>query len=102
MIGIQLSSDYTPLIRLQRDEAGRILSGLALGETLPQNQALILLIHPGELKESPALGCGISDMLLDHQPLLWRTRIREQLELDGQKVNQVTITTSGIHIDAHY
>ena len=102
MIGIQLSSDYALQIRLQRDEAGRILSGLVLGEILAQNQALILLIHPGELKESPALGCGISDMLFDHQPLFWRTRIREQLEMDGEKVSQVTITTTGIHIDAHY
>lgn len=102
MIGIQLTPDYAPDIRPQRDEAGRILSGLVLGDILPQNQALILLLHPGELKESPALGCGISDMLLDDQPLLWRTRIREGLELDGQVVRQVTLTTTGIHIDAHY
>ncbi len=102
MIGIQLTAGYEPHIQLQRDASGRILSGLVLGETLPQNQALILLLHQGELKESPVVGCGISDMLLDHQPLLWRTRIREQLEMDGQTVDKVIITTTGIHIDAHY
>lgn len=102
MIGIQLSSNYEPRIRLVRDEEGRILEGLTLGETLPQNQALILTLHQGELKEAPAVGCGVSDMLLDNQPLYWRARIREQLEMDGQTVDSVKITTSGISIDAHY
>jgi hypothetical protein len=102
MIGIQLSADYEPRIRLARDEEGRVIEGLTLGETLPQNQALILTLHQGELKEAPAVGCGISDMLLDNQPLYWRARIREQLEMDGQTVDSVKITTSGISIDAHY
>lgn len=102
MIGITLTADYEPRIRLVRDEEGRIIEGLALGETLPQNQALILTLHQGELKEAPAVGCGISDMLLDHRPLFWRARIREQLEMDGQTVNSIKITTTGIHIDARY
>lgn len=102
MIGILLTADYEPRIRLVRDEEGRIIEGLALGETLPQNQALILTLHQGELKEAPAVGCGISDMLLDHRPLFWRTRIREQLEMDGQTVTSIKITTTGIHIDARY
>jgi hypothetical protein len=102
MIGITLTADYEPRIRLVRDEEGRIIEGLTLGETLPQNQALILTLHQGELKEAPAVGCGVSDMLLDTQPLYWRARIREQLEMDGQTVNSIKITTSGIHIDAHY
>ena len=102
MIGIQLTADYEPHIRLVRDEEGRIIEGLALGETLPQTQALILTLHQGELKEAPAVGCGISDMLLDHRPLFWRARIREQLEMDGQTVNSIKITTTGIHIDARY
>ena len=102
MIGIQLTADYEPRIRLVRDEEGRIIEGLALGETLPQNQALILTLHQGELKEAPAVGCGISDMLLDHRPLFWRARIREQLEMDGQTVTSIKITTTGIHIDARY
>ena len=102
MIGITLTANYEPRIRLVRDEEGRIIEGLALGETLPQNQALILTLHQGELKEAPAVGCGISDMLLDHRPLFWRARIREQLEMDGQTVTSIKITTTGIHIDARY
>lgn len=44
MIGITLTADYEPRIRLVRDEEGRIIEGLTLGETLPQNQALILTL----------------------------------------------------------
>ncbi len=75
---------------------------LAVGPVLQQNQALILLLHKGEVKESPHTGVGIADMLLDHDPLLWRTEIKEQLALDGQTVSSVAITTNGIAINAHY
>lgn len=75
---------------------------LATGEILKQNQALILTLHHGELKERPAVGAGISDMLLDHDPILWRTTIKEQLEMDGQTVKGVKITQTGIQIEAEY
>jgi hypothetical protein len=93
MIGILIDSDYQPLI-----SSGEI----QLGEITPQNQAIIIQCHKGEFKENPALGVGISDMLLDHDPLYWRVRIRESLELDGQSVDEVRITTSGINLKASY
>lgn len=103
MIGtaIQLY-DYDLDINVKRDESGKIISGLTIGPVTAQNQALILVSHKGEIKEQPAVGVGISDMCLDHNPLAWRTEIREQLELDGQNVEKVTITNSGISIDADY
>lgn len=75
---------------------------LALGDTLRQNQALLLLLHKGELKERPAVGVGISDMLLDNDPIYWRTSIKEQLEMDGQKVGSVKIMRDGIQIESTY
>jgi len=75
---------------------------LHLEDTLHQNQAIILSLHKGELKENPAVGVGISDMLLDEDPLKWRSEIREQLEMDGQTVNDIKITRTTIDIDAHY
>lgn len=75
---------------------------LVTGETVHQNQALILLLHKGELKERPAVGVGISDMLLDNDPLYWRAQIKEQLEMDGEKVESVKILENGIQIDADY
>lgn len=76
--------------------------GVVVGDILRQNQALLLMLHKGELKERPAVGVGITDMLLDNDPIYWRTRIKEQLEMDGQKVGSVKLTTSGIQIEATY
>ena len=93
MIGILIDSDYQPLI-----SSGE----LQLGEITPQNQAIIIQSYKGELKENPALGVGISDMLLDNDPLYWRVRIREALELDGEVVESIKITSSEVQINAHY
>lgn len=93
MIGILLDREHDLAIGTE---------GLMLGETTAQCGALILQCHKGEIKELPALGVGISDMLLDHDPLRWRRIIREQLELDGQSVRAITITHSDIIIDAEY
>lgn len=93
MIGILIDSDYQPLI-----SSGELL----LGEITPQNQAIITQSHKGEIKENPALGVGISDMLLDNDPLYWRVRIREALELDGEVVESIKITSSEVQIKAHY
>lgn len=93
MRGILLGADYQPII-----EQG----SLVLGETTAQNQALLLRSHRGEFKENPALGLGISDMLLDNDLLYQRQRIREALELDGQSVYNIKITARQIIIDAQY
>lgn len=101
MTGIQLD-DYDLRLEVRRDNSGKIVAGLLLGDILRQNQSLILTMKAGELKEAPAIGCGISDMLLEYDPLSWRHQIREQLEMDGQKVSSVKITHQGIEIDATY
>ena len=75
---------------------------LLVGDVLRQNQALILTLHNGELKENPSVGVGISDMLLDNDPIYWRTKIKEQLEMDGQTVDKVRITNTGIQIESKY
>jgi len=101
MRGIQLK-EFVPAFRVRRDAEGKILSGLQVGDILRQNQALILALHKGELKERPSVGCGISDMLLDNDMLYWRNLIREQLEMDKQKINHIKITKTSIFIDAQY
>lgn len=93
MTGILLDNDFQPIITQE---------GLQLGEITPQNQALIVQSHKGAFKENPAIGVGISDMLLDHDPLFWRSRIRESLEIDGQKVDTVKIGKTSITINAKY
>lgn len=93
MTGILLDNNYQ--LTIGKD-------GLTLGEITQQNQAIILQCHKGEIKENPAIGVGISDMLLDHDPLFWRTRIREALEINGQTVDEVRINTQSITIKASY
>ena len=96
---IQLT-DNIPTVNVRLDRFGRITGGLVVGDVLAQNQAMILTLHPGELKDSPVVGVGITDMLLDHNPSAWKGRIREQLELDGQTVETITIGHDGIDIAA--
>ena len=97
MTGIQLIDNDID-IRVVKDASGKIETGFVLADILPQNQALILTM----LKEDISVGVGLSDMLLDNDILAWRSEIREQMELDGQTVNSVQITTERIIINSKY
>lgn len=101
MKGIQLT-DYDLDVKVRKDSSGKIVSGLALGDILHQNQAVILTVRKGELKEFPSVGVGVADMLLEHDFNAIRSEIRKQLELDGQIVSSVQVTEHGILIDAKY
>lgn len=101
MNGIQLI-DFDMAVDVRKDPSGKISDGLVIGDILRQNQALILRLHKGELKSDPSVGAGISDMLLDHNVMIWKKEIREQMELDGQKVSSVVITETDIMIDSRY
>ena len=101
MTGIQLT-DYDLTVDVRRDASGLIASGLILGDILHQNQALILVMHKGDLKSDVSVGVGIDRMLLDNERLTWTREIREQLEMDGQKVEDVRITDRQIIIKAAY
>ena len=56
-------------IELRYDGNGNVLEPavrngmMAVGDTLRQNQALLLTLHKGELKERPSAGVGLSDIL---------------------------------------
>lgn len=101
MKGIQLT-DYDIAVKVERDKYGRIVSGLMVGDILHQNQAIILTTRKGELKENPSIGVGMADMLLEHDLTSIRNEIRQQLEMDGQKVNVIKMTHDTITIDANY
>lgn len=68
---------------------------IAIGETLPQNEFLLLVMNKGELKEDPMVGVGISDMLNDNDILGWKRKIRDGLKADGMKVEQISISSDG-------
>ena len=101
MNGIQMT-DFDLDFKATYDSSGRIASGLVVGDILHQNQALILVLHKGDLKDDVSVGVGIDRMLLDHDRLSWTREIREQLEMDGQTVEEVTVDDKTIKIKASY
>lgn len=101
MKGIQLT-DYDIAVKVKRDRFGRIESGLIVGDILHQNQAIILTMRKGDLKENPSIGVGLPDMVLEHNLMAVRNEIRQQLEMDGQKVNSINVTSVAVQIDANY
>lgn len=101
MKGIQLT-DYDIAVKVKRDRFGRIESGLIVGDILHQNQAIILTMRKGDLKENPSIGVGLPDMVLEHNLMAVRNEIRQQLEMDGQRVNSISVTSAAVQIDANY
>lgn len=78
-------------INVVRDTAGKIISGLVVGNTLEQNKTIILVAHQGELKANPDLGVGLGDILLGSDYLEFRHRIREHFAKDGLVVETVDL-----------
>lgn len=101
MNGIQMT-DFDLSVNAEYDSAGRIVSGLVVGDILNQNQALILALHKGELKSDVSVGVGIDRMINDSDWLSWQREIRDQLEMDGQTVESVLIDSKSIKIKASY
>lgn len=106
--GIQLVDDSVEhlmdfSIEVVRDASGLITQGIRVGDTLEQNKALLLMIHPGELRMSPLVGVGLSDMVLDHDYLVFRHRIREQFAMDGLRVTKLDLNPDRpVVIEARY
>lgn len=108
-IGIQLndnndSGDILDLkINVVRDSAGKIVSGLVIGDTLEQNKAIILIAHEGQLKGNPDLGVGIGDIALSSDYLEYRHKIREHFAKDGLVVETLDLyENKPIKIIANY
>ena len=108
-IGIQLndnndSGDVLDLkINVVRDSAGKIVSGLVIGDTLEQNKAIILIAHEGQLKGNPDVGIGIGDIALSSDYLEYRHKIREHFAKDGLVVETLDLyENKPIKIIANY
>lgn len=101
-IGIALNEKFDMDIVPVRGADGKLISGMYLAKTLPQNQAIILAVQPGEIKDMPHLGVGISDIVLDNDWLSWRRKIRMNMELDGQAVKNIDLKNGQLTIDANY
>lgn len=108
-IGIQIqgesdASDFMDLnIVVKKDADGKITQGIVVGDILEQNKALILISHPGEWKTNPTIGVGLHNLLLDHNYLAFRHRIREHFSSDGLTVRTLDLyPNKPFVIDAEY
>lgn len=101
--GIKLNEETTDVdIQVKKDQNGKIIQGFHLGDTTMQNVEIILQMQPGELKEYPTLGVGIDNMLLDNDSLLYKHKIRQQLDSDGIRVNKLEIKGITVDLNASY
>ncbi len=64
-----------------------------------QHQLLLLLAHPGDLKQYPERGVGIQSYLNDERENL-SLEIRSEFERDGMNVRGIKLNGSSIEIDA--
>ena len=79
-------------IEVVRDSDGLITQGLVVGDTMNQNQALILIANPGEFKFNPKMGVAIDELLLDNDYLRFRHRIREHFAKDGLVIKSIQLS----------
>ena len=108
-IGIQLkdSSNAVENIDLKvtvlRGDDNKIISGLAVGSTMAQNQAVMLIANPGEFPFNPTIGVAIDELILDNDYLRFRHRIRDHFAKDGLIVKRVELSENQpLQIEAYY
>jgi hypothetical protein len=90
-------------ILIKRGDSNQIEQGLLIGNTMNQNQALMLIASPGDFKANPTLGVSINDLMLDQDYLGCRHRIREHFLKDGLNVRRIQLESNKpIVIDASY
>lgn len=75
---------------------------LVVGESTTQHQQLLLLTNKGDWKENPLIGVGASGFLKDEDESGLLQEIRIQFEKDGMEVNNISIESGEIKIDAQY
>ena len=61
--GILLTSDFELAINPVRHLNGLIISGLVIGECIDQEALIVLKSKPGEIKEDPILGPGLTKFI---------------------------------------
>ncbi len=107
--GIQLATSSDALagvdlnVDVVRDTDGLIAQGITIGETMNQNQALLLIANAGEIKMHPTIGVAIDELLLDDDYLRIKHRIRDNFSKDGLVVKNINLSNKKpLTIEASY
>lgn len=75
---------------------------LVVGESTLQHQQLLLITQPGEWKEAPLAGVGLTDWLNDERNGDLVTEVRRQFKSDGMTVSEISYANGKLKIDADY
>ena len=75
---------------------------LQIGNTLYQNQYMILKAQKGDFKEFPLLGVGIDEITNDEDIPEWKKRIRENFRYDELIISSLSIANNQTFIVADY
>lgn len=75
---------------------------LVIGESTTQHQQQLLLTYPGEWKQNPLTGVGLTDWLNDERSRDLVTEIRRQFKSDGMTVAEIGYEQGKLKIDAEY
>lgn len=91
MKGIRLTEENQIEVSVQRDSEGLIISGMVVNNIDAQRCKIIAEMFPGELKEFPILGFGISKYLkkvdIDKQQFV--NELQKQYKSDGMTTKVV-------------
>ena len=75
---------------------------VCVGDTTYQNQAMLLAFEPGSIKQYPVVGVGLNNIINDNELSLWKRKIIQEFEADGQTISKLELTETGLTIEAHY
>lgn len=84
-----------------RDDDGRIIRGIVLGDITSQNQAMLVVAASGEFKAHPTTGVGAMEYLRDDNTEDFIAAVCSQLRGDGMTVISVSYSED-LKIDAGY
>lgn len=89
---------------LTTNEGELLMQGgdVLVGDALLYHQRDIVVSNPGEWKQNPATGVGIAEYLDDDDPEAMTRLVRQQLTLDGQRVEKVQYDDTGLKIRGWY
>lgn len=82
MTGILIDNDNDVVISVKKDASGKIISGLAIGDTQMQDAYMILSLNQGDLKEDPIAGVNLTSLL---RGKFDRGRIRSTIKIGFQR-----------------
>lgn len=86
-------------ILLKTDDLGILDGDFVVGESDYQNAALLIRLHPGNLKQSPLTGVGEKRLINGTLDGGLRRDVQLQLEGDGYRLKTLTVAEGKIFVD---